>query len=198
MATPILTGAPSQLAFDAILRSLAEPGTIRHLPPAPSPDVPMAAMVALALGDIDLGVAVDDDPNHPAAQLLRAATGMDIVEQSGAHFVVCTDGAVPVGNVRTGTALVPEDGARLAIAVDDLDPDGATNAVVLAGPGVPGERRLGVAGVSVQTLAQLGQASGEFPAGVDTWLITPDGRIAAISRSTTVRPANADDAQGDN
>ncbi|MEM9522294.1 MAG: phosphonate C-P lyase system protein PhnH [Actinomycetota bacterium] len=187
MAAPILTGAPSQLAFDAILRSLSEPGTIRQLPPAPGPDVPAAAMVALALGDIDLGVSVDNDPAHPVAQLLRAATGVDIVEQSGAHFVVCTDGAVPVGEMRTGTALVPEDGARLTIAVSDL----ATTAdlastVVLSGPGVPGERLLSVDGGDAEALLALGQASGEFPAGVDTWLVTPDGRIAAISRSTTV------------
>ena len=187
MATPPLTGAPSQLAFDAILRSLSEPGTIRRLPPPPGTEVPAAAMVALALGDIDLGVSVDNDPSHPVAQLLRAATGVDIVERSGAHFVVCTDGAVPVGDLRTGTALVPEDGTRLTIAVDELSND-ATGAatVALSGPGVPGERSLSVTGIDVETLLALGQASGEFPAGVDTWLVTPDGRIAAISRSTTV------------
>lgn len=185
MATPILTGAPSQVAFDAILRSLAEPGTIRQLPAAPAPEVPAAAMVALALGDIDLGVAVDNDPTHPVARLLKAATGMNIVEQSGAHFVVCTDGAVPVGKMRTGTALVPEDGARLAIAVHDLQ-TGTDEGIVLSGPGVPGERRLHVDGIGDDVLEQLGQASGEFPAGIDTWLITTDGRIAAISRSTTV------------
>lgn len=183
MAAPILSGAPSQLAFDAILRSLAEPGSIRRLPPPPGPDMPAVAMVALALGDIDLGVSVDDDPMHPVAGALRSATGMSVVEQADADFVVCTDGSVPVGAMRTGTALVPEAGARLALAVEDFDEDAA---VILTGPGVPGAVRLGVRGVPIDALLGLGRESGEFPAGVDTWLIAPDGRIAAISRSTTV------------
>ncbi|MEO0494632.1 MAG: phosphonate C-P lyase system protein PhnH [Actinomycetota bacterium] len=185
MAAPILTGAPSQVAFDAILRSLAEPGSIRQLPPPPGTDVPAAAMVALALGDIDLGVSVDNDPAHPVAQALRAATGMNIVGEPDAQFVVCTDGSVPVGVMRTGTALVPEDAARLAIAVDDLATDGP-HAVTLEGPGVDGSTSLAVDGLAPDVLLQLGRASGEFPTGVDTWLITHDGRIAAISRSTTV------------
>ena len=185
MPAPILTGARSQQTFDAILRALAEPGSIRRLPALPDPTIPTAAMVALALGDIDLGVAVDDDPSHPVALALRAATGMAIVDRSGAHFVVCTDGAVPVGDLRTGTALTPEDGARLTVAVDDLSNDGP-DAVALSGPGIPGERRLAVSGIAPEILRRLGRASGDFPAGVDTWLTTPDGRIAAISRSTAV------------
>ena len=185
MAVPVLTGTPSQAAFDAILRSLSEPGSIRQLPPMPSPDVPAYAMVALALGDIDLGVCVDDDPIHPVALMLRAATGMTITGRDSAQFVVCSNEAVPVGNLLTGTALAPEDAARLTIAVDDLDADG-DGAVVLRGPGVPGERRLCVRGLDPKTLLSLGRASGTFPAGIDTWLVTADGRVAAIPRSTTV------------
>ena len=171
MVTPMLTGAPSQAAFDAILRSLSEPGTIRQLPAPPSPEVPAHAMVALALGDIDLGACVDDDPSHPVAHMLRAATGMTITDRSDATFVVCSDEPVTVGDLRTGTALAPEDAARLTIAVDDLATDG-DDGVVLSGPGVPGERRLAVGGVSAEPLLGLGRASGVFPAGIDTWLIT--------------------------
>jgi alpha-D-ribose 1-methylphosphonate 5-triphosphate synthase subunit PhnH len=90
-----------------------------------------------------------------------------------------------VSDLLTGTALAPEDAARLTIAVDDLDAHG-DGAVVLRGPGVPGERRLCVRGLDRKTLLSLGRASGTFPAGIDTWLVTADGRVAAIPRSTTV------------
>ena len=194
MTLPILTGALSQAAFDAIVRALAEPGTIRQLPPPPDPDVPAVAMPALALGDLDLGVSVDDNPSHPIAAMLRAATGMRVAAQSQADFVIRTDGTAPVRDMRIGTALAPEDGARLTVAVAELRTRGP-GGVILTGPGVPGARTLVVdtddGPMSLDTLLALGRASGPFPAGVDVWFVTPDGRIAAVPRSSTVAADHA-------
>ena len=110
---------------------------------------------------------------------------MTITAQVDAWIVVHTGATGPLGPVALGTALAPEDGARVAIAVDDLRADGP-DAVELSGPGIPGTRRLAVAGFPVDELLRLGQAGATFPAGFDTWLFTPDGRTTAIPRSTRV------------
>jgi alpha-D-ribose 1-methylphosphonate 5-triphosphate synthase subunit PhnH len=56
--------------------------------------------------------------------------------------------------------------------------------VELTGPGVDGRRRLAIGGLSAAVLDAIAEANRRFPSGIDTWLVAPDGAIAAISRST--------------
>lgn len=98
-----------------------------------------------------------------------------------------TADAPALASLRRGVRLAPELAARVAIRVDALSADTPDAVpVTVAGPGVPGDRTLWVAGLSPQVLAGLGQASGPFPTGLDTWLFDSVGRVAAIARTTAV------------
>ncbi|MEW2360122.1 phosphonate C-P lyase system protein PhnH, partial [Spirillospora sp. NPDC029432] len=70
-------------------------------------------------------------------------------------------------------------------AVDALDEGGGGDGVTLAlsGPGVPGERRLTVRGLPAAYFRALADANAAFPAGIDTFLVAPDGTVAGLPRS---------------
>ncbi len=190
-----IDGSRSQQVFDALLRSLAEPGTIRRLPIDQLPDAPTVLWLPLAIADVDIGVNVDDDLAGPLASLVRDATAATLTSLDDAAIVALTDvgdGAV-LDRVRVGSALAPEDGARVAIAVEGFGPSNDSTAdspadvqLHLEGPGVPGTRSITVRGLDPSAAARLGQASGHFPAGFDSWLFSPAGDVVAISRSTTI------------
>lgn len=180
----------SQQTFDAFMRTLAEPGTIRHLPEAILDDrIAVAAWLPLALADVDVNVSIDDDPNGTSAHLIRLATGARLVSLELADVAAFSSIEVhQIERIPIGTALDPERGAKVAIRVDavTLDATSCSLTIALEGPGVPGKRLLGVDGLSANVASRLGTASGPFPAGFDTWLIGNDGAVAGISRSTTV------------
>lgn len=187
-----LTAHRSQQAFDVLLRALAEPGTIHTVPDGVIADgVPAHGLLALAITDVGVAVSVDDDLDDPFAQLVRDATGADLtsIEQAWCVTLGHPDPAM-VERCAVGTALAPEDGARLAVAVTDLHPhqrpnEGAVE-LELSGPGVDGRHRVGVSGVDAGFFVALADANRNFPAGIDCWLLTPNGTVAALARSTTV------------
>ncbi len=194
-----IDGSLSQQVFDVLLRSLAEPGTIRRLPTDQLPAAPTVLWLPLAIADVDISVNVDDDAAGALTSLVRDATAATLTPLDDAAIVVLTgvgDGAV-LDRVRVGSALAPEDGARVAIAVEGFEPsndstdDSTADSTAgvqlhLEGPGVPGTRSITVRGLDPSAAARLGQASGHFPAGFDTWLFSPEGDVVAISRSTTI------------
>lgn len=194
-----VTGPLSQQIFSALLWALAEPGTIRRLPSGVlQPDLPAACWPALALADVDVTVNVDDDPTHPLGRLIADATGASIADLRAAWLAVLTRPTpAQLARVADGDALHPERGARLTLAVDALDlvdPVRTTGPVAddpavllrLHGPGIAGRVDLRVAGLPAEVAARLGRSSGPFPAGFDTWLVTPEGAVAGLPRSTSI------------
>lgn len=189
-----IAGATSQATFDVIMRTLSEPGTVRSLPSElHTRDVPAIGWLALALADVGVNVAANQtalrNSNPPLTDTVAEATGATITHLDSAWIALLDQPtATELAQLPRGSALEPELGARLAIAVDALGREPATSSteLVLTGPGIPGRRTLYTSGVNPDVLAGLGRSSGEFPAGLDTWLFTPDGLVAAISRSTTL------------
>ncbi len=188
-----LEGRRSQRAFRTLLDALSRPGSIRRLPDdVLVADVPPALLLALAIADVEVTVAVlrsGDDPDW--AHLLADATGGRITPVEAA---ACVTAIVPltaddVERLRRGSAFAPEDAARLAIQVAALT-DGSTAAddvvVALDGPGVDGIATLGVTGVDAEVFEALGRVNASFPAGVDTWFVSVHGDVAAIPRSTRI------------
>ena len=187
-----LEGQRSQRAFRALLDTSSRPGTVVDLAAVALPaGVPPALVVPLALADVEVAVAVLGDDAGAWWELVRDATGARPATPDTADVVVALGplAAAEVMALRRGTAEEPERGARLALACTGLHPGGAEGEVVLelAGPGVDGHRRLGVDGVHVEVVDALVAVNATFPRGVDTWLATPDGRLAALPRSTRVR-----------
>lgn len=187
-----VSGDDSQQIFDALLRTVAEPGMIAALPAhLVAVNLPTPLWVPLALADVDTAVSIVGADADRLAAIVHEATNAPIVEVDRAWVVTVLDEPRSVlDRVPIGTALTPEAGARLTLPCDGLHEDGATAGadvtVTLQGPGIAGTRRLGVDGVPVDTLTRLGRRDERFPAGFDTWLVTPNGHLAAIPRSTTV------------
>jgi alpha-D-ribose 1-methylphosphonate 5-triphosphate synthase subunit PhnH len=184
-----LRGEASTAVFRVLLAALAEPGTVQVLPRAIGQlPVPPALVVPLALADQDCTVTiVGADPGGELARLLCTATSAWWAPLESAGFVVDlgADAGTPVA-CRRGSALEPERGARLAVAVEGF---GGGTEVVLEGPGVPGRRRLRVRGVRPAWFRALAAANRNRPAGVDAWLLSPHGGVVGLPRSTRVTVA---------
>lgn len=183
-----LRDGDSTATFDTILRALAEPGTIRQLPDCLHASIPATAWLALALADVGVSVAVVGTSALAAAtsELIVQATGASLTDSAHASIVVVTDlEDFDLDAVPRGSALAPEDAAAIALPVLNLNGEDGTS-LRLTGPGIDGHREIRVEGLANSLLLGLGRSSGTYPSGVDVWLLTEDGRVAALPRSTNI------------
>lgn len=178
IAAATLRPDESRQIFRAVLDALSRPGRIFRLPGGrPTPAV---LLPVLALADLGTGVAVLDD-GEDWADVVGVVTSAPRTELGAARFVAATRPmtAAELRGVSRGSALAPEDGALVCLAVSELDGDDWR----LSGPGIPGTRRLsGVDGL----LAAREDVVAGFPAGADLLLVTPDGRLAGVPRTTRI------------
>jgi alpha-D-ribose 1-methylphosphonate 5-triphosphate synthase subunit PhnH len=147
-------------------------------------------------------------------EIVRVATNAPHAALKDARLVAALRplGPAELASLRVGTAAAPEDGALACLAVAGIEAvdgtgtgtgagseadhgagadhgaaagDGA-KLLRLSGPGVPGPRAIVVTGLPAGFAAARGELVGRFPAGADLLLITPDGAMAGLSRTTTV------------
>lgn len=179
----------SQRTFRALLDALARPGVPVALP-ALDPDLPPALVLPLALADVEISVAVLAAPESlDWAMGIVRATGCRVAELEHADLVVALRPPTPeeVRSLRRGSALAPEDGARVAVAVDAFPTEGAALLASLEGPGIATTQSLGVDGLPVEVLETLVAVNARFPAGVDTYLFSIDGAVVGLPRTTRIR-----------
>lgn len=200
----------SQRTFRALLDALARPGEPASIPDDAAPGLPRPLVPVLALADVDVTVAILDDAVAADRwhDVVRTATGARRVPAPDAQMVVAlrTPLAREVAGLRRGAAEVPELGARLIVAcravIPAADPPPPSTPAVLRrspssappptvdlelrGPGVPDVRRVRVVGIGADVLASVGASNGDYPAGVDTWLVADDGTIVGIPRSVAI------------
>jgi alpha-D-ribose 1-methylphosphonate 5-triphosphate synthase subunit PhnH len=157
-----LSTLSSQAAFRVLLDTLARPGRVRRL------DVPLGVpaplMLPLALADVTQRVAVVGEQSSVWEGLLVSATACRIVRPEDADQVVALDGAATpelIARLRRGSALVPEEGARLAIGCASL-------------------------GCPADVASAINEANRHYPAGIDVWFIDRDGAVAGHPRSATL------------
>lgn len=194
VASARISGATSQAVFWELMQAMAEPGTIRALPgELLDRGVAPAAWPILALADVDVAVNVDDDESSPLGHLIGDATGARVGPLRSAWGVVLTEPRPELfARIAVGDAFHPEHGARLAIAVGELDVNASSAqqrdlVLRLSGPGIAGERTIGVDRLDPQVAGLLGRASGTFPAGFDTWLVADSGYVIGLPRTTEIR-----------
>ncbi|HEX7662163.1 MAG TPA: phosphonate C-P lyase system protein PhnH [Pseudonocardiaceae bacterium] len=179
-----LPAATSQQVFRAVLDALARPGKIGLLPVPAGETRPAALLPLLALADLSTPVHVlSDDPLWTG--VVTSATGAPAVALEDARLVAVLDPPDParLRGLRTGSEFAPEEAAQLFVAVADLAEHGD---LTLSGPGVPGSRELGVTGLPEGFWAVRAELVRGFPAGVDLVLVTADGRLAGVPRTTAV------------
>lgn len=178
----------AQRVFRAVMSALAEPGRIVPLAGLPTPPSPLsatAAAIALALADYETPIALAPAlAGDAAAAFLRFHTGAAVVADTGRAAFVIADAAGFEGleGLAVGTLDYPDRSATLILQVDALAADGP---LTLAGPGVPGSRRLGIDPLPSTLVPALAANRALFPRGVDLLLAAPDA-VAGLPRSTTV------------
>lgn len=189
-----VTPAAARADFRALLAALAEPGTITTT--APPADVPPALAVAAGLADVEVPVCVLSAPDDEHwARAFHLATSAPPAPLHAARMVVALrrPSEEEIAALPRGDALHPELGARLILAVSGLSATAGDTVLALTGPGVPGRRRLGVAGPPAEVFRALAAANADFPAGVDTFLIAADGGVAGLPRSGHIDVENGED-----
>lgn len=189
-----LTLAPdtAQTDFRALLGALARPGTLNTITLVPG--VPPALTVAAGLADVEVPLCVlADEPERERVRALHLATSAPAAALGAARMVVALRPPTEdeVATLPRGDALHPEHGARLILAVTGLSAaEGPGTVLTVAGPGVPGTRRIHVAGPPPEVFHALATANAVFPAGVDTFLVANDGTVAGLPRSAHISITN--------
>lgn len=178
----------SQRIFRAVLDALASPGALGRLPSVPG--YPSALLPLLALADLSTPACVlhdGDSGGWPGA--VRTLTSAPVTALSEARLVAALRPVTPaeLGQVRTGTAAAPEEGALVTLAVGIFRPNGSPR--LLRGPGICGRRELRAAGLPAGFAAARRRLTQAFPAGADFLLVAPDGTVAGLPRTTVMAEA---------
>jgi alpha-D-ribose 1-methylphosphonate 5-triphosphate synthase subunit PhnH len=186
LADPVTDG---QAIFRAVLEAMARPGRVVEVPATaevPPPLDPAAAAVCLALVDLETPLWLDG-PARTAEVLeyVRFHCGAPVVDAPGAArfaLVVDASSAPPLAAFAQGTDEEPERSATVILQVAEL---AAGQGSRLAGPGIAGEARLRVEGLTAAVWSQLRDNHAAFPRGIDLVLVA-GSRLAALPRTTRV------------
>jgi alpha-D-ribose 1-methylphosphonate 5-triphosphate synthase subunit PhnH len=190
---PLFAGAAiSRTLLDAVSR----PATVLPLGDIPLVVPPSglrpACAVLLAVLDRDVTFHVADAEAADMRDYLRFNTGAHAAAPEDADFVlVVGPTAGPALDAIVRAAHEPtDDGVRLVYVPDDLNPlDGRAEVVLeLDDAEIYGTRRLTVDGLAAADFARL-HTCRATSRPVDLWFVSPDGRLAAIPRTTRWRPA---------
>jgi len=146
----------------------------------------------LTLADIMTPVAALRTPGQPTEEAVALAARLvvaPIVEPESTRFALAfgePDHEV-FARLNPGSHWSPEAGAMLFQRVSALDPT-ADGGWLLAGPGIKPDEpvRLAVGGLSDKFLTVRAALVSDYPAGIDILLVTDEGRIAALPRTTRV------------
>jgi alpha-D-ribose 1-methylphosphonate 5-triphosphate synthase subunit PhnH len=188
----------SQAVFRTALQAMSHPG--RPLPmqadvQAPTHGNTAAAVLLLALLDADSNLWLSPSlATGDAGAWLRFHTGCVLVSNvSQAQFVWSTYDELPaLASLPTGSEAYPDQSATCVIEVSDFVQVADCidiGAWVLRGPGIDGETRLHVAGLSTAMaddfLAQRAANHASFPRGVDMFLAS-SANVVGLPRSTQI------------
>jgi alpha-D-ribose 1-methylphosphonate 5-triphosphate synthase subunit PhnH len=195
----------SHAVFTVLLHSLSRPGTFHHLPPSLVARFPAALAPLAALGDVDVTLTVIERPSSRGATesspALEDARGWSrvLAAATGAHEVTVDEAAMVaalepldtdvITALRRGDALHPELGARLVMSCRSFDASDGSESVTLelTGPGIDDSRHLTVGDLPAEVFTTLATVNAEFPAGIDTWLVSPAGTVVGLPRTTSMR-----------
>lgn len=180
----------AQQVYRAMLQAFSRPGLPQ---PLPSTDFPPALLPALALADLETGVAVLEDDSD-WREVLTVATGAPVAALGQAKYVtaLCPITTDELLSATRGTALSPESAATVICSVRSLD--GGTPAE-LAGPGVNGTETIAPLGFDDALRSARNDAVADFPAGIDILLVADDGAVLGLSRTTRISTPHSSTAQ---
>jgi len=187
LADPVLAG---QSAFRAIMRAMAEPGTVQAINDRPEPPTGLGrtmAAVATTLCDADTPIWLDGPlaRNAHVVKWLAFHTGAPVIDRpDAAMFAFASDTAAlpPLNRFAQGSDAYPDRSTTLILAVSDL---GAGPAWSLTGPGIETSRRFRFTPVPDRFSEQWAANRAQFPRGVDLILAGSEA-VACLPRSTRI------------
>lgn len=166
----------SAVAFRALMRATARPGTVHALAaPAPEGLSPAAAATLLVLADATTPVWTE-----AGRDWIVFHAGAPVTEDRGAAAfgVGAWSDLAPLDAWPAGTPEHPDRSATLIVEVPALDGPGPR----LTGPGIEGEARM-----PLPDPAALAANAARYPLGVDL-ILTCGDRVAALPRSARIHP----------
>jgi alpha-D-ribose 1-methylphosphonate 5-triphosphate synthase subunit PhnH len=182
--------AESQQVFRAVLEALSRPGTPMALPPGPLEALAPAVVPIFALADLSTAVCVLENAGDPWATAVTTATSAPIWPAEMARLVAAVR-PVSEDEVRgfaRGCATAPEDAALVALGVRDVH--GGPRRWTLSGPGVRGTASIAPQGLPAGFVTARAEAVDAYPAGIDVLLVTDDGRVVGLPRTTAIIEEN--------
>lgn len=180
----------AQSVFRKVMDAVARPGSVADLSFAVDGPAGLdcaAAATALTLFDFETPVWLDPRLRGGDVEAwLRFHAGCPLVEQADqSAFAIVTDMSVmSLADFNQGDAKYPDRSTTLVMQIEALD-GGAP--VVLAGPGVKGERTVAPRGLPDGFWAQLQTNNAQFQFGVDVILVA-GSMLMALPRSTRAKP----------
>ena len=160
----------AHLAFEALMRGLAQPGTLARLPE------PGLAGLADSLLDLEVRVFTPEPRLAQTGARRAPADSADYL-----FFPVLNDAALDVAaQASVGEPLYPDRAATLFIEADI----GSGVSLGLSGPGIRGSRELRIGGIT-PVFWDKRQAACRYPMGWDVFFI--DGvHLVGLPRSTKI------------
>jgi len=174
----------TRACFRALVGAMSRPGTVETAPVEPADHAVLATLV-----DHEVSCFTPDRTVRDALATEGRLTAAPAGEAAVVHAPAPSE--CPVEELARGSLTEPSDGATVVYRVDALHPEPAAGngtTLALSGPGVPGQRGLGVRGFTPADARTLAAAQSSYPRGVDAVLATGD-RIAAVPRSVDLEVA---------
>lgn len=190
-----LDALESQAVFKTVLAAITRPGSIERFPAPITQRIPSVLAPLLVLADVETRINVLDTTTFVWEDAVISASGARTSSITEADLIaVPLEARDQIASVfalaSPGTAFSPESATRVAIGVHDVRPNGTGSLagvqLVLRGPGIDGERAVCIDGLSEEDVESWKRTNSRFPAGIDVWFTTDDGRVLGIPRSTHV------------
>ena len=187
-----------QSIYRHLLDAMARPGKIVNIKHAcrktapPSSFSKTMAGLAFTLLDTEVHFFVDADEPLSAVEFLRKNTYSHFTSVDRADFLFIDrllqtrEIEELMRRVKKGTLQNPHQSATIFISVDELG-KGRGIRYVLKGPGIRSENELFVVGLDRKWISERKRVNDEYPMGVDIVLVTPQGDLVALPRTTSLK-----------
>ncbi|WP_448544199.1 phosphonate C-P lyase system protein PhnH [Roseiflexus sp.] len=187
--------------FRILLDCLARPGRVGTLPDPPltdpppldNGDIPNPVAVAACMSLLDQTVSFAQaagtvwlSADHPLTHWITLRSNARPVPAMMADFALLhTPASVALlEELKQGTLICPEHSCTVFLCVPEIIAGGAT--LRLSGPGIAGQAMIGLPGMTRTEIVALADRPGQFPLGIDIFLIDRHQRCAGLPRTVRI------------